>query len=239
MVKNVTEEDEGMYECVADNGRERRTASARFSVRSPREADRRSSRTGSYETGSSYEPGRPSPGDDFVLVALEEATHEVDKALNATVERLFSGGQKSITNSTPSELIRVFRYPPENQRQVARAAEVFERTLELVARRVQDETGSGFKEAGNFSYSDLVSPANLELIANLSGCEAHRAKREVNCSEDMCFHAKYRTIDGTCNNLQNPLWGASLTAFKRLLLPQYENNFNTPVGKVKHFRLNI
>ena len=89
MVKNVTEEDEGMYECVADNGRERRTASARFNVRSAREVNARDEDAdrNRYLTGSSYETGRPSPGDDFVLIALEEATLEVDKALNATIER--------------------------------------------------------------------------------------------------------------------------------------------------------
>jgi hypothetical protein len=119
--------------------------------------------------------------------------------------------------------------------------------------------------------------AYLELLANLSGCEAHRSRRDANCS-DMCFHSKFRsefnlsnklnfffstwlsfkvsksikysihsyrtrcnnlfyiylrrTIDGTCNNLRNPLWGASLTAFKRNIPAQYENGFNTPIGKI-------
>ena len=72
-----------------------------------------------------------------------------------------------------------------------------------------------------------MSPQYLSLIANLSGCTAHR--RVNNCS-DMCFHQKYRTHDGTCNNLQHPMWGASLTAFERLLKAVYENGFNTPRG---------
>ena len=70
----------------------------------------------------------------------------------------------------------------------------------------------------------------MELIGNLSGCESHRAQREVNCTADLCFHSKYRSIDGTCNNLANPLWGASLTAFRRLLPAQYEDGFNQPIG---------
>lgn len=68
----------------------------------------------------------------------------------------------------------------------------------------------------------------LDLIANLSGCLRYQTK--PNCS-DLCFHTKYRTIDGTCNNLQNPLWGSSHTQFRRILRPIYENGFNTPVGK--------
>lgn len=65
------------------------------------------------------------------------------------------------------------------------------------------------------------------MIANLSGCSAHR--RTPNCS-DICFHKKYRTHDGSCNNLQHPMWGASLTAFQRLLKPAYQNGFNLPRG---------
>ena len=80
----------------------------------------------------------------------------------------------------------------------------------------------------SYNYFDLVSPTYLEMIANLSGCTQHR--RTVNCTQNLCYHKKYRTIDGTCNNLDNPMWGASLTAFRRLLRPVYENGFNTPVG---------
>lgn len=79
-----------------------------------------------------------------------------------------------------------------------------------------------------FSYQDLLSPEKLLLLRNLSGCLAHR--RTVYC-DDMCFHKKYRTIDGSCNNLRNPLWGSSLTSFRRVLPPVYENGFNTPIGK--------
>ena len=65
------------------------------------------------------------------------------------------------------------------------------------------------------------------MIAELSGCMSHR--QSSNCT-DMCYHRKYRTISGLCNNLQNPTWGASLTSFRRLLKPIYENGFSSPVG---------
>jgi len=78
-----------------------------------------------------------------------------------------------------------------------------------------------------FTYENVLSGAQLQLVANASGCLNHRV--EPDCS-NMCFHKKYRTIDGTCNNLQKPLLGSSLAAFKRLLPPAYENGFNLPVG---------
>lgn len=77
------------------------------------------------------------------------------------------------------------------------------------------------------SYQELVSPSHLLLIANMSGCL--RRTHNVDCSNN-CFDRRYRSLDGTCNNLQNPIWGASNTAFNRLLPPIYENGFNTPVG---------
>jgi peroxidase len=81
--------------------------------------------------------------------------------------------------------------------------------------------------AGEFSYEDALSPQQLELIANASGCLTHRRKPDCN---DMCFHSKYRTFDGTCNNFQQPLWGSSYSGFRRILKPIYENGFNLPVG---------
>ncbi|KAG7249470.1 hypothetical protein CRUP_030323, partial [Coryphaenoides rupestris] len=70
------------------------------------------------------------------------------------------------------------------------------------------------------------------------------AIRHSSCAavEDVCSRAvayryesgqvavKYRSHDGTCNNLQHPMWGASLTAFERLLKSVYDNGFNLPRG---------
>ena len=49
-----------------------------------------------------------------------------------------------------------------------------------------------------------------------------------NCSVHGSY--QYRMIDGTCNNIYNPLLGASNTAFQRYLPAQYEDGILTPVG---------
>jgi len=46
--------------------------------------------------------------------------------------------------------------------------------------------------------------------------------------EPVCEQSKYRTIDGSCNNLQRPLWGRSNTAFTRLVPPAYADGLDEP-----------
>jgi hypothetical protein len=40
--------------------------------------------------------------------------------------------------------------------------------------------------------------------------------------------SKYRTIDGSCNNLESTQLGKRLTPFKRLLTPAYDDLINSP-----------
>ncbi len=81
-----------------------------------------------------------------------------------------------------------------------------------------------------FTHTHIFSPTQIELLGRLSGCISHR-KPKTNCTEERCFHSKYRSIDGTCNNMANSMWGSSYTPFQRLLNPEYENGFNLPKGK--------
>ncbi|CEF60050.1 Peroxidasin-like protein [Strongyloides ratti] len=53
-----------------------------------------------------------------------------------------------------------------------------------------------------------------------------------NCSQSICFHKQFRSMDGSCNNLKRPLFGAAFTSYIRLQQPLYEDNFNKPVGKI-------
>ena len=41
-------------------------------------------------------------------------------------------------------------------------------------------------------------------------------------------YRKYRTADGTCNNLYNPHWGKAAGCFSRLLPPDYADGLQAP-----------
>ncbi|CAL8129544.1 unnamed protein product [Orchesella dallaii] len=47
--------------------------------------------------------------------------------------------------------------------------------------------------------------------------------------------ARYRTPDGTCNNLNNPLWGTRNRAFNRVAQAAYEDGFNAPRGNFQSY----
>lgn len=199
----VTREDQGRYECVANNEYGTDSASGYVVVKEDRS------------------PSGVGIGDKFVRIAFVEATDEVDRAINKTIDNLFN--KKGPHNA--EELFRLIRFPDAPARELARAAEIYERTLTNIRKHVA--RGMTMNATEEFSYKELLSPEHLDLVAKLSGCVAHRQNK--NCS-DMCFHSKYRTADGMCNNLQHPTWGASLTGFRRVLKPIYENGFSTPIG---------
>lgn len=212
-VKNVTIFDGGRYECSLKNEFGRTTASAFVTIRNNENL---------------------APGDRYVRIAFEEAAKEIDISINNTLEMLFTNRNRTKPNGERAppnygDLMRVFRFPTGEARQLARAAEIYERTLVNIRKHVLKGDNLTV-ESDKYKFKDLLSREHLHLVAELSGCMEHREM--PNCT-DMCFHSKYRSIDGTCNNLVHPIWGASLTSFRRIEKPIYENGFSMPIGWTK------
>lgn len=71
--------------------------------------------------------------------------------------------------------------------------------------------------------NELLSPryglTPHEIENQLPLLDTHKTNLLKYCPDFMsplhCTAGKYRRFDGLCNNLQNPTWGARLTAFTR------------------------
>ncbi|KRZ10279.1 Peroxidase mlt-7 [Trichinella zimbabwensis] len=73
-----------------------------------------------------------------------------------------------------------------------------------------------------------MSARDMMTNNQMMGC--FREQESGDCSRNLCFHAMYRTLDGTCNNLRSPLVGAAGTAFNRILPAVYEDGIGTPIS---------
>lgn len=104
-------------------------------------------------------------GDQYVRIAFAEASSDVDRAINKTIDNLVNN--KGPHN--PADLFRIIRYPDAPARELARAAEVYERTLVNVRKHVQNGLMTPNNYTSDFNYKEILSPEHLELIARLSG----------------------------------------------------------------------
>ena len=76
-----------------------------------------------------------------------------------------------------------------------------------------------------WSLNSLFSTQALKELANAARCNTK--------STPVCpRNDEYRTIDGTCNNRNNPLFGSAPTVFSRLIRPKYfdPDEFKDPIG---------
>lgn len=100
----------------------------------------------------------------FIKLAFAEASEEVDRAINKTIDNLFNN--RSPKN--PADLFRIVRYPDAPARELARAAEIYDRTLVNIRKNLKSGN-MVFNATTDFDYKEILSPEHLELIAQLSG----------------------------------------------------------------------
>lgn len=104
-------------------------------------------------------------GDQFVKIAFAEASSEVDRAINKTIDNILNNKAPH----SPADLFRIIRYPDAPARELARAAEVYERTLVNIRKHVEKEQRMMVNNTSDFDYKEILSPEHLELIGRLSG----------------------------------------------------------------------
>ena len=67
----------------------------------------------------------------------------------------------------------------------------------------------------------VLSEEETAQIYQESNCENLRTEPDVDCSDPTV--RRYRTANGVCNNLENPLFGSAERKFRRFIPPRYED----------------
>lgn len=85
------------------------------------------------------------------------------------------------------------------------------------------------KDQGTFALPSFKTKGTTLAVTRSNGASdcLNFDQGPVNCLS--LATSKYRTEDGSCNNLAHPLWGRANTALTRLLPPDYED------GKVAYY----
>ncbi|NWH20647.1 PERM Myeloperoxidase, partial [Grus americana] len=161
--------------------------------------------------------------DVSLLSSVDEAKQLVDAAYKRTRDRIKEHLQNDAL--TPTELLGYFKQPVAGTRAAVRAADYMETTLTLLKEKMR------WAVRGDFNVTDLLTPAQLEMIFKASGCDQQYKK--INCDTSH----RYRTITGECNNRRNPSLGASNRALVRWLPAEYEDGVSVPHGWTEGKRL--
>ncbi|KAH8878044.1 Peroxidasin [Schistosoma japonicum] len=250
LIRNVTTEDaHGRYTCYVAN----RLGSARVStvIRVLTDKSHQVASVSEIQDNETTENEeinykssniKSDDGDDLVKEIIEKARKRIETAIRKTADRLRDTGRRR----SSADIASLFRQPNRAALELAKAAEVYEAAIDEVTSILRQRNQKHFEFnktetiPDEFKEHDEIDPNShdtygvelntdqLAIIAQLSGCQS--SQQVDPCSRQLCFHLRYRSIDGTCNNLNHPRWGAALVPFRRLLPPKYENGMNTPIG---------
>ena len=133
---------------------------------------------------------------------------------------------------------KYFKHVSKEARRQGEARVLFENTVQRAERKIalmkrKSEVAAQNTEA---RAEELARELFHRPGSQLTEQELARIKQKSSCSPRIrprCFvptFMRFRTIDGTCNNLINPFLGAADTAFTRVIPAQYEDGVSSLRG---------
>ena len=134
------------------------------------------------------------------------------------LDRHNTSEDKNLPTAVSSARIRMFWHTlMDNARTQARSRTLMEDMMQMASDCL----------APGVDNSTILTSDAIENMLDFAECQ--NLTEAINCGLVLSVN-QFRTADGTCNNLENPLWGASNTAFSRLGPAAYEDGMQVPVG---------
>lgn len=175
---------------------------------------------------------------------ISKAIEESEKFFEQKDTNRVTAKLSSEYSSAEQMLFKFFKIPSEKAMKHGKARMRYEDLVRRVERKlyevmrasssssegVADRTENLAKELFRQPGRLLTSQELVDLYA-LSGCRD--LVTAPNCTSATLN--QYRTIDGTCNNLQQTLYGAASTPFRRILSPYYEDGISNIRGNIQNY----
>ncbi|KAK7110844.1 hypothetical protein V1264_014655 [Littorina saxatilis] len=84
----------------------------------------------------------------------------------------------------------------------------------------EDSISQNYEACHSNTHGMTANPNNKRSVPKVDEPSLDRARRQAESCDSTL---RYRSVDGTCNNLNNPSWGSNGQNFLRLLDPVYDD----------------
>ncbi|XP_047447828.1 eosinophil peroxidase-like [Mugil cephalus] len=132
-------------------------------------------------------------------------------------------------NAALPDIIRLMKQPVGQTRSAVRAADYMNYAVNWLTDNLER------RHKRSINATDLISEEDLHVLASLTGCTAR--ERPPPCRTTPSLN-QFRPATSSCNNRENPRYGASNIPLVRWLPPEYEDGATLPRGWTPDLKIN-